>query len=111
MLPDGPGYVYVGGEASATRAARKHLRHERGLPPGAYGVLGYWRRDADTFRRTWQANQERFEKAYADAAVAAGATTSGCSTCTRRPWSATGCSERGVPRDTDASVGTRVGQA
>ncbi|WFG43197.1 siderophore-interacting protein [Pseudonocardia alni] len=71
-LPDGPGYVYVGGEASATRAARKHLRHERGLPPGAYGVLGYWRRDADTFRRTWQANQERFEKAYADAAVAAG---------------------------------------
>ncbi|MEJ8280395.1 siderophore-interacting protein [Pseudonocardia spirodelae] len=71
-LPEGPGYVYVGGEASATRAARRHLRHERGLPAGSYGVLGYWRRDADTFRRTWEANQERFERAYADA-VAAGA--------------------------------------
>lgn len=71
-LPEGPGYVYVGGEASATRAARRHLRHERGLPASAYGVLGYWRRDADTFRRTWQAHRETFERAYAEAHAAAG---------------------------------------
>ncbi|MEQ3551693.1 siderophore-interacting protein [Pseudonocardia nematodicida] len=71
-LPEGPGYVYVGGEAAATRAARKHLRHERGLPPSAYGVLGYWRRNGETFRRTWEANQERFARAYADAEAASG---------------------------------------
>ena len=71
-LPAGPGYVYVGGEAAATRAARKHLRHERGLPSSRYGVLGYWRRDAESFRRTWQDNQERFERAYTDAERASG---------------------------------------
>lgn len=71
-LPEGPGYVYVGGEAATTRAARKHLRHERGLPASAYGVLGYWRRDADTFRRTWESNKDRFEAAYAEAQAAAG---------------------------------------
>lgn len=69
-LPAGPGYVYVGGEAAATRAARRHLRHERGLPSTAYGVLGYWRRDADTFRRTWAANQDRFARAWSDAEAA-----------------------------------------
>ena len=69
-LPDGPGYIYVGGEAAATRAARKHLRHERKLPASAYGVLGYWRRDADTFRRRWAENKERYERAYTDAATA-----------------------------------------
>lgn len=50
-LPDGPGYVYVAGEAAATREARRHLRHELGLPAAAYGVIGYWRRDA----RAWAA--------------------------------------------------------
>lgn len=71
-LPAGPGYVYVGGEAAATRAARRHLRHERGLPSSAYGVLGYWRRDADTFRRHWAENQDRYEQAYAAAEAAGG---------------------------------------
>ncbi len=48
-LPAGPGYVYVAGEAAATRAARRHLRHELGLPATAYGVIGYWRRDAQAW--------------------------------------------------------------
>jgi Siderophore-interacting protein len=67
-LPDGPGYVYAAGEAAATRAVRRMLRHELGLPPGAYGVLGYWRIDADrwvqryeqavdTYARIWQEAQ------------------------------------------------------
>ncbi|HUR74654.1 MAG TPA: siderophore-interacting protein [Sporichthya sp.] len=43
-LPDGPGYVYVAGEASATRAVRKLLRQERGLPGEQFGGIGYWRR-------------------------------------------------------------------
>ncbi|ODU06967.1 MAG: hypothetical protein ABS81_03120 [Pseudonocardia sp. SCN 72-86] len=45
-LPDGPGYVYVAGEAAATRSVRKYLRHELKLPADSYGVIGYWRRDA-----------------------------------------------------------------
>jgi NADPH-dependent ferric siderophore reductase len=50
-LPAGPGYVYVAGEVAATRAVRKHLRHERGMPATGYGVIGYWRVDADAWRR------------------------------------------------------------
>jgi NADPH-dependent ferric siderophore reductase len=45
-LPDGPGYLYVAGEAAATRAVRRYLRHQLGLPARRYGVVGYWRRDA-----------------------------------------------------------------
>lgn len=44
QLPDGPGYVYVAGEAAATRAIRKMLRNERQLPAERCGVIGYWRR-------------------------------------------------------------------
>ncbi|MFR9803567.1 siderophore-interacting protein [Pseudonocardia sp. RS010] len=47
QLPPGPGYVYVAGEASATRAVRRHLRRELGLPGGAYGVVGYWRAESE----------------------------------------------------------------
>lgn len=43
-LPGGPGYVYAAGEAAATRAIRKLLRHERRLPVERFGVVGYWRR-------------------------------------------------------------------
>lgn len=71
-LPDGPGYVYVGGEASTTRAARRNLRHERGLRPADYGVLGYWRRDADRFRARYEADPDRFARAWAEAEARAG---------------------------------------
>ena len=50
-LPDGPGYVYVAGEAAATRAVRKFLRHEAGMPTGSYGVIGYWRVDGERWNR------------------------------------------------------------
>ena len=71
-LPDGPGYVYLGGEAAATRGARRCLRHERGLAGGEYGVLGYWRRDAERFRRSYQADPERFARAWAGAEARGG---------------------------------------
>jgi NADPH-dependent ferric siderophore reductase len=47
QLPPGPGYVYVAGEASATRAVRRHLRRELALPAGSYGVVGYWRAEQE----------------------------------------------------------------
>lgn len=36
-------YVWVAGEAGALRDARRYLRHERGLTPDRYDVIGYWR--------------------------------------------------------------------
>jgi NADPH-dependent ferric siderophore reductase len=57
-LPDGPGYVYVAGEAAATRAVRRYLRHELGVPAGSYRAVGYWRRDG-----------ERWSRRYADSGV------------------------------------------
>ena len=42
-VPEGPGYVYVAGEAAATREVRRYLRHELRLPAHFYTVIGYWR--------------------------------------------------------------------
>ncbi|WP_336632694.1 MULTISPECIES: siderophore-interacting protein [unclassified Microbacterium] len=36
-------YVWVAGEAGELRAARRYLRHDRGLPAARYAVIGYWR--------------------------------------------------------------------
>lgn len=47
-LPAGPGYVYVAGEAAATRAARKLLRSQFQLPVTGFGVVGYWRKGRPT---------------------------------------------------------------
>ncbi len=44
QFPDGPGYVYVAGEASVTRAVRKLLRTQHKLPAEQSGGIGYWRR-------------------------------------------------------------------
>lgn len=63
-LPDGPGYIYVAGEAAATRGVRKYLRHELGMPTGSYGVIGYWRVDAERWLRRYEASVEVYAKAW-----------------------------------------------
>lgn len=35
-------YVWVAGESKELRSARRYLRHERGLAPSRYTVIGYW---------------------------------------------------------------------
>lgn len=40
-LPDDC-YVWVAGESKELRSARRYLRHERGLDPSRYTVIGYW---------------------------------------------------------------------
>lgn len=62
---DGRGYVYVAGETAATRAIRRYLRHELGLPPRSYGVIGYWTVDADRWRALWEAHGEELAALYA----------------------------------------------
>lgn len=54
-LPDGPGYVWVAGEAAACRDIRHHLRHVRRLPPTAYCILGYWRPDGEAWEARYDA--------------------------------------------------------
>lgn len=66
-VPDGPGYIYVAGEAAATRAVRRMLRHELGLPPSAYGVIGYWRIDAERWIRRYEQSADTYEQIWADA--------------------------------------------
>lgn len=45
-LPEGPGYVYVAGEAAVTRDVKAYLRHELQLPAESYDAIGYWRAGA-----------------------------------------------------------------
>lgn len=58
-LPDDGVYVWAAAETSATRAIRKHLRHDRGLPNSAMTVIGYWR----TRKEDWL---QRYEPAKPD---------------------------------------------
>ena len=57
-LPSGPGYVWVAGEAKATRGVRKHLRHELKLPASAYKVIGYWTENAEAWRERYDSLDE-----------------------------------------------------
>ncbi|MCJ8055197.1 siderophore-interacting protein [Shinella curvata] len=41
-LPDGPGYVWIAGEASEIAACRKHFRDTLGLPREQLTTVGYW---------------------------------------------------------------------
>ncbi|WP_232664171.1 siderophore-interacting protein [Pseudonocardia sp. TRM90224] len=63
----GPGYVYVAGEAAATRGVRKHLRHELGMRPHQYGVIGYWRMDNERWMRRYERTAQQYERIWAEA--------------------------------------------
>lgn len=69
-LPDdGPGYVYVAGEAAATRDVRKYLRHELRLPSGSYGVVGYWRINAEKHRHKLRASSINLQQLWSEIQV------------------------------------------
>ncbi|MEJ3657834.1 siderophore-interacting protein [Actinomycetes bacterium KLBMP 9759] len=70
QLPEGPGYVYVAGEAAATRRVRKYLRHELGMKPHQYGVIGYWRMDNERWMRRYARTAKQYEQIWADAHAA-----------------------------------------
>ncbi|MGI3782417.1 MAG: siderophore-interacting protein [Janthinobacterium lividum] len=72
--PDGPGYVWFAAEASASRAVRKHLRQERGLPVASCTLLGYWRLDSERWDARYAQVAPSLEAVYTDA-VAAGASS------------------------------------
>lgn len=53
--PGEPGYIWVAGETRIMRGVRKHLRHELGLPPTAYKVVGYWTFDNEQWEAQYEA--------------------------------------------------------
>jgi NADPH-dependent ferric siderophore reductase len=55
QLPDSDRYVWLAGEARASRAVRKHLRRELGWPQSDFYTCGYWQVDAET----WNARYEQ----------------------------------------------------
>ncbi|MCV7419600.1 siderophore-interacting protein [Mycobacterium yunnanensis] len=68
--PDGRGYCWFAGEASATREVRKHLRADHGWTANQYDVVGYWRFDSETWDRRFEAVSDEmvavYEKALAE---------------------------------------------
>lgn len=66
-LPDGDRYVWLAGEARASRAVRKHLRRVLGWPQSDFYTCGYWQVDAET----WNARYEQVSEQVISAAVAA----------------------------------------
>lgn len=56
-LPDSDRYVWLAGEARASRAVRRHLRRELGWPQSDFYTCGYWQIEAEK----WNARYEQVE--------------------------------------------------
>ncbi|MFB9378723.1 siderophore-interacting protein [Kineococcus gynurae] len=65
------GYVWFAGEASESRAIRKHLRGDRGYATAQAHCVGYWRRDAEAWLARFAPRAEELLAHY-EAALARG---------------------------------------
>lgn len=54
---EGPRYVWLAGEARASRAVRRHLRRELGWPQADFYTCGYWQID----KERWEARFEQVQ--------------------------------------------------
>lgn len=61
-LPD-DGYVWLAGEARASRAVRKHLRRTLGWPQSRFYTCGYWQFDAETWNARYAEVAEQVQPA------------------------------------------------
>ena len=64
---EGDRYVWLAGEARASRAVRKHLRRELGWPQADFYTCGYWQIDAEK----WNARYEQVADDVIAAAIRA----------------------------------------
>jgi NADPH-dependent ferric siderophore reductase len=58
-LPQGSRYVWLAGEARASRAVRRHLRRELGWPQSDFYTCGYWQVDAETWNARYEEVADR----------------------------------------------------
>ena len=56
---DGSRYVWLAGEARASRAVRRHLRRELGWPQREFYTCGYWQVDAETWNARYEEVADR----------------------------------------------------
>ena len=60
QLPaDGSRYVWLAGEARASRAVRRHLRRELGWPQSDFYTCGYWQVDAEIWNARYEEVADR----------------------------------------------------
>lgn len=57
-VPDGPGYVWMAGEASCSRDIRRYFRHELGWRSKSYDIVGYWRPDSERYLERYRAIED-----------------------------------------------------
>lgn len=53
-LPESDRYVWLAGEARASRAVRRHLRRELGWPQSDFYTCGYWQIDAAKWNKRYE---------------------------------------------------------
>ena len=58
-LPEGSRYVWLAGEARASRAVRRHLRRELGWPQSDFYTCGYWQVDAEKWNARYEEVADR----------------------------------------------------
>jgi NADPH-dependent ferric siderophore reductase len=66
-VPDGPGYLWLAGEAAVSRAVRKYVRRELGWPIDRFEVIGYWRVRSEEWLVRWKAKEAELQAVYAKA--------------------------------------------
>ncbi|MGZ5367145.1 MAG: siderophore-interacting protein [Aeromicrobium sp.] len=53
-LPESDRYVWLAGEARASRSVRRHLRRELGWPQSDFSTCGYWQIDAGKWSKRYE---------------------------------------------------------
>lgn len=71
-LPDTDRYVWLAGEARASRAARKHLRRTLGWPQTDFYTCGYWQLDAEKWNARYEEVADQVMAEAAEAQQSAG---------------------------------------
>ncbi|WP_327238116.1 siderophore-interacting protein [Streptomyces sp. NBC_01317] len=71
VFPEGSVHGWLGGEAGAVRALRRHLVEERGFDRRAVGFTGYWRRSLSQDDDPTEADLAEARERLADAGIAA----------------------------------------
>jgi NADPH-dependent ferric siderophore reductase len=66
-LPDADRYVWLAGEARASRAVRKHLRRKLGWPQSDFYTCGYWQIEAEKWNARYEEVAAEVEKKSAEA--------------------------------------------
>lgn len=64
--PAGRGYVWFAGESGAARRARTHWRDVHGLHRDQVTAVGYWRAEAQSWERRYEAVRAEMDRLYQD---------------------------------------------